>query len=324
MKIFLSPLFFVFIFCIFLSGFSYTQVAPNIEKGDTVRIKTIDLNIFVGKVIEQDSLTIKLETTSVGILSIYQKAIIEIRILGYKKKDPLAMELPVYVRDRSWRKNHNPTFAVVIPYSFEIGLDYFMLISPTGFGLKKGTGYYQNTMLVFNNFGYGFSDRFSVNASLSISSFFDNGEQRHILVTSKYAVPVSDFVNLGIGLTLGEYSLFNFTSLLHGICTIGKRDTHYFSVGFLYGFSDLTLRKSPGFTFSGYFQVSRTLAFITENWFLPWYEELGLGFTSHLSYGIRYLGRKMALDMAFSNRGEISGGIFQGTLSVGAIFPFSK
>ena len=188
MKTACLPLLKTLAFCFLLST-GFAQEVPIVAVGDTVRIKTIDLNIFRGKVIAQDSTVIKLETSLVGTVSIYQNAIKEIRVISFKNRDPLAMDLPVYIRDRSWRKNPNPTFAVVIPHSLDFGLDFIMLVSPTGFGLNKGTGYYQNTMLIYNHFGYGFTDHFSVNASISLNNFFDSDDRDHIYFMPKLAFP---------------------------------------------------------------------------------------------------------------------------------------
>lgn len=169
--------------------------------------------------------------------------------------------------------------------------------APSGFGLKKGEGYFQNALLLLNSLSYGFSDYFTVGVGAELYSLF-NREPIYFL-TPKLSFPVVKNLNVGVGAwhlhapqLIDNGSSF---SIFYGVVTIGSRENHgTFGVG--YGYVGKELAKTPILTFSGSFRLYKRIALVTENWSVPVSTEDN--YETINTFGIRYMEPEFTVDLS--------------------------
>ncbi len=259
-----------------------------------------DESELVGQFIEKDSLTVSIKTTSIPKIVIPFATITSIEEIAVEN-----IKEGVY-----WFPNPNPTR---------------YLFAPSAFGLKKGTGYYQNTYLVFNSFNYGLTDNITIGGGFEFISLFAN-QRPLFFITPKITTQVAEKVNIGGGLLYANIpSIFEDNNsstnagIVYGVGTYGTPE-HNVTGGLGWGFIEGDFSNQPIITISGMTRVGRRFALVTENWIVPSkvnnynngihtesYEYHGL-----FSYGIRFFGEKMAVDLAFLNNKEISEGFILG------------
>ncbi|MCX7986219.1 MAG: hypothetical protein N2662_04720, partial [Bacteroidales bacterium] len=88
--------------------------------------------------------------------------------------------------------------------------------------------------------------------------------------------------------------------ILYSIATYGNTDNNV-TMGLGWGFIGEELAKRPVITISGMKRVSRKVGLVTENWIIP-----ADGYKAVFSYGVRFFGEKIAIDLAFYNEKEIA------------------
>ena len=183
------------------------------------------------------------------------------------------------------------------------------LFSPSAYNLKKGEGYYQNTYILLNSFNVGITDNFSFGGGFEFTSTFIVGQPIFFL-TPKLGFKINEKLHLGGGIMYASVPSFysensNRSSLgfLYGLSTFGNEEKN-FTTGLGWGFVDNSFSANPFITISGLIRLSRKAAFVTENWFIP-----TNGYTALFSYGIRFFGEKLSVDLAFINNPEIARGI---------------
>ena len=196
--------------------------------------------------------------------------------------------------------------------------------APSGFQLPKGEGYYQNTLLVYNQFSYGVSDHvtigvpivipflggISVKVGKPLSSANEEGHSLHSSAGVLYLVPITGNTNIGAGIAFANLSYGN------------ENNNITFGLGqaFANSGSDVAeLTESPLINLGGMLKVGRRKWVMSENYF-----SLGGPTTdaqSLLSLGIR-AGRPnesgALWDIALITDGNV---IFP---SVGVTVPFSR
>ncbi len=223
-----------------LSTHSYAQ-----DKNDsTYRVETVDGNEYIGKIISRDSEGITLFTQQLGEIKIKNADIKKMSaISGVKLHD-----------GRYWLENPQAS-------------KYF--VAPSGYGLKKGEGYYQNVWIFFNQFSYGLTNYFSIGAGI-VPLFLFAGAETPVWINPKFSIPVvKDKFNVGVGVLAGtviglEQSGFG---ILYGTGTIGNRDRNM-SIGLGWGYSDGGLTKSPTFTLAGMYRTGPRWYLFTENYYI--------------------------------------------------------
>lgn len=178
------------------------------------------------------------------------------------------------------------------------------LYAPSAFNLKKGEGYYQNTYLFINSFNYGFTDNFSFGVGFEFLSTFGSfgGDFNPIFfLTPKYSMQVSENLRVGIGVLYGNVSdLVGGFGVGYGLATYGNPE-HNATLGLGFGFFDGDFSKDPVITISGMTRISRRISLVTENWFFPADVYRGI-----LTYGIRFFGESMSVDLALINNSDIA------------------
>jgi hypothetical protein len=179
------------------------------------------------------------------------------------------------------------------------------LFAPSAFNLKKGEGYYQNTYLFINTFNYGITDNFSMGLGFEfISTFASLGASDFdpiYFLTPKYSTQVSENVRVGVGVLYGKVSddIGGF-GVGYGLVTYGNPE-HNATLGLGFGFFDGEFSGEPVITLSGMTRLSRRISLVTENWFFPADVYRGI-----ISYGIRFFGETMSVDLALVNNDEFS------------------
>jgi len=249
---------------VFLTSLSGQQTQDSIQLW---KVETQDGNVFVGNILQQDVSTIRLQTERLGVINIPMADVKNLSKLG-------AGEVR---QGRLWGENPQDS-------------RYFW--SPSGYGLKKGEGYYQNVLVLFNQVAYGITDNISIGAGM-VPLFLFAGTSTPIWVTPKVSFPVvRDKFNIGAGALLGvvvgeDNAAFG---VPYGIMTFGSRNLNI-SLGLGYGFAGSDWADSPAITLSGMFRISPRSYLITENLFLP-----GSDLPAVLSFGGRTIWSSISLD----------------------------
>ncbi len=210
----------------------------------TVRVETIDGNIFIGNVVKEDSLNMVLRTENLGLLKIPLNNIrSRTEIKGIKK-----------VGSTFWLPN---------PQSAR----YFW--APNGYGLEKGSSYYQNIWIFYNQFSVGLTNNFSVGAGM-LPLFLFGGTSTPVWIVPKLSIPViENKFNIGAGAFLGtilgeQAGVFG---LLYGTSTFGSRDKNL-SLGLAYGFADDEWMKIPIINASCMIRTGAKGYFVSENYLI--------------------------------------------------------
>lgn len=174
-----------------------------------------------------------------------------------------------------------------------------LLFSATAFPLDKGTGYYSNTWLVLHTFATGLSDRFTIGGGFLWFPGVPIDETFYYLLP-KYTVLNGERTKFAIGALAGLLPFgsgdYDRTSagLLYGVGTTGNKDNNL-SMGLGWGYAGDDLATNPVVMIGGQGRVSRRISLISENWIFPVEGETeGL-----FSYGLRFLGEGLTVDLAF-------------------------
>lgn len=208
------------------------------------RIETNDGNEFIGEIVEQDAEKIIFKTKTLGTITILKINMVSMEIIKEEQ-----FHEGVY-----WADHMQST-------------RYFW--QPSGYGLKKGEGYYQNVWILFNQFSIGVSDNFLVGGGI-IPLFLFAGGPTPVWVTPKFSIPLQkDKLNIGVGglfaTVLGE-SGANF-GIAYGTLTVGSKD-HNASFGVGYGYAGSDWATTPTFSFSMIQRAGPKGYFVTENYFI--------------------------------------------------------
>ena len=194
------------------------------------------------------------------------------------------------------------------------------LFSPSAFSLKKGEAYYQNTYLVLNSFNVGITDNITMGGGFELISTFTGSPAFYI--TPKATFEINDKWRAGGGLlyanVIGVEEDFSGLGIGYGIVTYGNTDDNA-TLGLGYGFVDGELSSKPVITLSGMKRVSRRIGLVTENWLVPVDDYYGV-----LSYGLRFMGERLTVDLAFINNREIADVITIGIPYVDFVIKFGK
>ncbi len=174
----------------------------------------------------------------------------------------------------------------------------------TGRNLKKGDGYYQNVLIVFNSAHYGITNWFSIGAGFEgISTFM--GEPI-FFVMPKFGYEFFKNFSAGISYLYGNAAVaieeggFSGIGVIYGTVTYGNMDYNG-TVGFGWAHAEGSMTNDPLITVSGMARVARRLAIVTENYLIP-----ADPYYAIFSYGLRILGERSAFDISFLNSKDIA------------------
>ncbi len=258
-------------------------------------VETRDGSVIQGIFLGQTEGGIRLQTDSAGEVLIPHQQIKSTKIL-----DDSRMRNGEY-----WFENPNATR---------------YLFSPSAFSLKKGEAYYQNTYLVLNSFNIGITDNLTMGGGFELISTFTGTPAFYI--TPKYTFEINNKWRAGGGVlyanVLGVDSDFSGLGIGYGIVTYGNTDDNA-TLGMGYGFVDGELSSKPVITLSGMKRLSKRIGLVSENWLVP-----TDGYYGVLSYGVRFMGERLTVDLAFINNRDIAQEILIGIPYVDFVIKFGK
>ncbi len=266
----------LFQFSLFLFLLLFTNQLFAQENSILIEAEMNDGAIILGVLIEDNETHLILDSKAIGRVAIDK---LKIRLYKRVKENLIAKE-------NGWVENPNATRNI---------------FSPTGYGLKKNEGYYQNFMLGLNQVSYGVTDNLTIGLTLeafttfaAINGFIDSPA---FAITPKYSIPVKkDFYNIGVGAMIinlpNTDRLFDW-NLFYVVNTIGSKDRNV-SLGVAYGLRDGSLASRPTFTLSGAYRLSPKVSLITENWFISNIDS----FQAFNLFGVRITGKKLSWDIA--------------------------
>jgi len=175
-----------------------------------------------------------------------------------------------------------------------------LFFAPTGRMLDRGEGYFNDTYLFFVSVQGGLSSRFNLGGGLSVLPL-DDFTDNVLFITPKIGVVATPKFNMAVGglagwvgalADEGENSSFG---ILYAVGTAGSRDQSLtFGTGVAYAGGQFADR--PVVLLGGESRLGRRVSFVTENYLIPNEDVNGV-----ISYGLRFFGEKISVDLAFWN-----------------------
>ena len=263
------------------------KILNEIDSAKTYKVTLKDGSIFIGNIFKKDSSIIVMKTNFISKLEIQKEKVGQIEII-----DKSSIHNNSY-----WFPNPHPTR---------------YLFSPSAFSLKAGEGYYQNTYLFLNSFNVGLTDNVTIGGGFEfLSTFSGDGIRPVFFLTPKVAFKVSNKFHAGVGaLYVNAGNIDNSSSnrnglgITYAIGTYGTTD-HNITGGLGWGFVKGEFSNRPIITISGMSRISKKTAFVSENWFVPDSENGILKYYDVFSYGLRFFGESIAVDLALINNRNI-------------------
>lgn len=179
-----------------------------------------------------------------------------------------------------------------------------LFFAPTGRMLRKGEKYFADVWIFFPSLQVGFSDQLSMGAGMSILPAVGLDEQIYY-VTPKVGVYASPRVNVAIGvLAAGARYLSDETpvGIGYGVATFGGEDGSV-TAGTGFGFTRNSTSSAAVLMLGGSRRVSKTFALVSEN-----YHITGGAAGTLFSGGMRFMGERIAVDVALIGSSEIGSG----------------
>jgi hypothetical protein len=271
----------VLLFCFFLLAGPlsiFAQKTPkkqettdSTDKKLTVAVETKDGSRFVGKFIERRTDTVVLQTKTMGLIYLAESQIKSIDEVGKIKESSSV--------NSDWFRN---------PYAAQ------GVLFPTGIGLKKGEGNYQNFMVGLNSVQYGITDNFSLGAGLEIISLVVSGSPGAIYIQPKLSYSFSEKFHVSGGTYLFSGNFGNSSELVilpFGNLTYGNRDNNV-TIG-----TFISTQRNSGqlILIGGQIRAAKKLGFIGEVYFSEGVALVTLGArfmteTFNLNFGLFTLG----------------------------------
>lgn len=225
--------------------------------------------------------------------------------------------------DKGWTPNQNPT-------------RYFF--SPSAFNLKRGEGYYQNIYVDLSFINYGVTDWLSLGGGVeligSLMSISHGDWFPLYALTPKVGFQVGKNWHVGGGFMGGIYegglseserwaSKLRGIGLAYGNATYGNPDYNVtFGVGFPIS-TEVEEFIPPVLMLNGTCRISQKVSLISENLIIT-RDQLAMGFTTLLGYGIRLTGETMSLDVGFYNNRLIAEFLIIGVPYIDFVYKFGK
>ncbi|MFH1008623.1 MAG: hypothetical protein V1800_14175 [Candidatus Latescibacterota bacterium] len=190
-----------------------------------------------------------------------------------------------------------------------------LYFAPKGRMLKKGTGYFQNIYVFFAGFAAGVTDNVTIGGGMSLFPGIGMDKQLFYL-TPKVGIKATQSFDLAAGALVlnvpGDDA--GTIGILYGVGTFGGENSNL-TLGFGYGFVNSDFAEKPLVMVGYEGRTSRRTAFVSENWICPGIDD------PFISYGFRFFGEKIAVDLAFLNMlGEEA--LFPGVPYVDFIYNF--
>lgn len=241
--------------------------------GDKASIKTKEGNTIYGTLITLGDSIVSIETAELGLVSLTRTRIAKLRPAIFRPDGSY------------WFENPNATRN---------------LLSPTGFGLRKGEGNYQNTMLILQIFNYGFTDHLSIGAGFEILSLFaSNGSTPYLVLAPKISTASNAGINTAAGLIFvhssGDDDLN--ATIPYSATTLGNRDNN-FTGGVAFVKNEDGWLKGPVISLSAMGRVNKKFSLVTENLIITDRGDRDNNLLILLSGGGRFMAPSITVDFA--------------------------
>lgn len=183
------------------------------------------------------------------------------------------------------------------------------LLGNSAIPMEKKTGYYQNTWIFVNSFSYGITNNISISAGFEIISLLAQGEGPYAFyINPKISFKIAENFYAGGNIlyvnTIRTIEDFQGLGTFNGFATYGNKNNNI-TCGFGWGWANGEFSSRPVIVISGMTRVSKRIGFVSENWILPGMNTDG-NYYGIYSYGIRFLGEKTSIDLAFLNNPDIA------------------
>ena len=199
------------------------------------------------------------------------------------------------------------------------------LLGNSAIPLEKKSGYYQNTWVFVNSFSYGITRNISISAGFEIISIFMGADGPYAFyINPKASFKIANNFYAGANIlyanTIRTVEEFGGLATFNGFATYGNKNNNI-TTGVGFGWADGEFSTKPVIVISGMVRASRRIGFVSENWIVPGVNEDG-GYYGIYSYGIRFLGEKISVDLAFLNNPDIASAIIIGIPWLDFVFNF--
>jgi hypothetical protein len=175
-----------------------------------------------------------------------------------------------------------------------------LFFAPTGRMLAKGEGYFSDTYLLLITVAGGVTSNFTMGGGMSLIPS-TNPQNNVFYLTPKIGLVDRPDFALAAGALVGFAGFDGIESrdrsfgILYGTSTFGSAD-HHLDIGAGWGYAGGSVSGNPAIMVGGATRVSRRVSLLTENYFVPSVSENAV-----ISYGLRFFGEKLSVDLAFAN-----------------------
>lgn len=238
-------------------------------------LRTRDGSTLVGRVVAETSDSIRFE--SLGVVFALPRA--QIRSLD-----------TVGVREQATRSK----------YAFRDPNRTRLFFAPTGRTLDKGEGYFSDTYILLAGVAGGVTNNFTMGGGMSLIPS-TNPINNIFYLTPKIGLVDQPNFALATGALVGFAGFEGIEDkdrsfgILYGVGTFGSED-HHLDLGAGWGYAGGSFSGNPAVMVGGSTRVSRRVALLTENYFVP-----SVSNNAAISYGMRFLGNDISVDLAFLN-----------------------
>ncbi len=271
----------------FLPGIVSAQQNFTGEISKTYQFTLNDGSMVTGKIISITEDEVVITSGSMGEVTL--------------KKENIKTMIPVSSIDQKvsgiWFPNPNPSR---------------YLLSNSAIPQEKNSGYYQNTWIFLNSFSYAFTNYISVSGGFEIFSLMAGGDAPYAFyINPKVSFKAAENFYAGGSVlyanTIRTVTEFGGLGTVNLFATYGNKNNNI--TGALgWGFADNNFSSRPLITVSGMARLSKRIALVSENWLVPGIDN-DSGYYGIFSYGIRFLGQKTSIDLAFINNKDIASDI---------------
>lgn len=164
-----------------------------------------------------------------------------------------------------------------------------ILFGPTGRTLGAGEGYFADHYVVFASVGVGVTSRVQMGAGTLLVPT----DEFVWFLMPKFGVIQSENFNVAVGALYGG-AADETGGIAYAVATYGSTDRSL-TVGIGQGVIGAETEGKPIFMIGGESRVSRRISLVSENYFGSGARE------GVVSYGLRFLGEKFTVDLAFLN-----------------------
>jgi hypothetical protein len=259
MKLILHFIFYLYLIIFFFPDSIFAD--PDSSQVEIFKITLTDESILIGTISSEDDSTLQFQTLS-GLEMAIPKAIIEKQIQISSK----------VVEGKIWRTDPNRTR---------------LFFAPTGRALKSGQGYFSVYEIFFPFIAVGITDHITLAGGLTL---FPGADQQLLYLAPKITPVQLEKFDLSAGvLYIVIPNNEEDAGIFYSVGTYGT-DAASLTFGLGFGFSGGEVADKPVYTVGAELRSSNSVAFITENWFIPDSE------FQIVSFGLRFFGENLAAD----------------------------